>query len=409
MFPDRKYFNLENPSTLDLVSTDPTSFMQRHGTNVIVDEAQRLPELFSYIQASVDDRRRNGRIILSGSQNVLLSDAISQTLAGRAAYCELLPLTQTELKSVGQQFAEPRPARSKSERPGFAGSKPAGQTADRSDATDLFGNIFMGSYPGQRSERIPPEIFFDQYIATYVERDVRAIRNVSDLATFRSFMRLLAGRIGQLLDYTSLANDAGVSPNTVKNWLSVLEASYLLKILRPLHNNFGKRYIKSPKVYFLDTGLACRLLGIQHAKEIETHYLRGSLFENFVVAELHKEISSRNIDTEMFFYRDAKQNEVDLVLRSGLSESVVEIKSASGFSASMLKGLHFWDKLLATRQAGDAPCRASDLPRRTGDTSQQASGVPQLATRKFVVYAGKATTVGGAQLLPWTDLGVLLG
>jgi len=362
MFPDREYFNLENPSTLDFVKSDPTSFIQLHGTNVIVDEAQRFPELFSYIQASVDDHRENGRIILSGSQNILLSDTISQTLAGRAAYCELLPLTLAELRYAEQTTSEPNSA-------------------------DLFNNIFMGFYPGQRSGGIPPDIFFDQYIATYVERDVRALKNISDLATFRSFMRILAGRIGQTLDFTSLANDAGVSPGTVKNWLSILEACYLIMILRPLHNNFGKRYIKSPKVYFLDTGLACRLLGIRRAEEIEGHYLRGNLFENFVVAELYKGISSRNTDVDMFFYRDAKQNEIDLILRKGLDESVVEIKSASGFSSSMLKGLHFWSSQITSRKAGD-----ESMP----------------PDRMFIVYAGRSESIGGIKLLSWSDLDMLL-
>ena len=362
LFPDREYFNLENPSVLDFVEADPGSFIKLHGKNVIIDEAQKLPRLFSYIQAAVDDHRKNGGIILSGSQNILLSDTISQTLAGRAAYCELLPLTQTELQNAGDLNAAP-------------------------DTRNLFDNIFMGSYPGQRSEKIPPDMFFDQYIATYVERDVRTIKNVSDLATFRSFMRLLAGRIGQLLDYTSLANDAGVSAGTVKNWISILEASYLVKILRPLHNNFGKRYIKSPKIYFLDTGLACRLLGIRHAEEIEGHYLRGNLFENYVVAELHKEISSRNADIEMFFYRDAKQNEVDLILRSSSGDSAVEIKSASGFSTSMLKGLHFWQSLPVRCEREASAKSACDL---------------------FVVYAGQSESIGDIGLLAWTDLCKLL-
>jgi len=151
----------------------------------------------------------------------------------------------------------------------------------------------MGFYPGQRSEGIPPEILFDQYMATYVERDVRTMKNIGDLASFRGFMSILASRIGQLLDYSSLANDAGISPGTARNWLSILEASYLIMILCPLHNNYGKRYIKSPKVYFIDIGLACRLLGIRRAEELEGHYLRGNLFENFAVAEIHKEILAR--------------------------------------------------------------------------------------------------------------------
>jgi predicted AAA+ superfamily ATPase len=348
-----------------MIKADPSSFISLHGENVIFDEVQRFPELLSYIQVSVDEQRENGRIILSGSQNILLSDVVSQTLAGRAAYTELLPLTQSELT----------PAR-----------KIVARTGEKQNLTDLFNNIFSGFYPGQRSGEIPPEIFFDQYIATYVERDVRMMKNIGDLATFRGFMRVLAGRIGQLLDYTSLANDTGVSPGTAKNWLSILEASYLITILRPLHNNFGKRYIKSPKVYFIDTGLACRLLGIRRAEEIERHYLKGNLFENYVIAEIHKEISSRKLDTEMFFYRDAKKNEVDLILRNASNELAVEIKSASGFSTSMLKGLTYWNNLRSQNQASNLP-----------ENYERSIG-------KFLVYAGKSETVGETQLLAWTDL-----
>jgi len=358
LFPDREYFNLENPSDLALLETDPVSFIELHSKNIIIDEAQKFPQLFSYIQTSVDNDRESGRIILSGSQNILLSETISQTLAGRAAYCELLPLTQTELYNASILRLNP-------------------------DIPDLFENMFKGSYPGQRSDEIPPDIFFNQYIATYVERDVRSIKNVSDLATFRSFIRILAGRIGQLLDYTSLANDTGVSPGTIKNWISILEASYIVKILRPLHNNFGKRYIKSPKIYFLDTGLACRLLGIKQSSEIESHYLRGNLFENYIIAELHKEISSRNIDTEMFFYRDAKQNEVDLILRDSDRDSAVEIKSSSGFSSSMLAGLHFWKNLSAQKIKSHSPKREIAM---------------------FLIYAGETETVGDIKLLPWNSV-----
>jgi predicted AAA+ superfamily ATPase len=369
LFPQREYFNLENPSTLDIIKADPVSFMSLHGTHAIIDEAQRFPELFSYIQTSVDEQRENGRLILSGSQNILLSAAISQSLAGRAAYVELLPLTQTELDTT---------------------IHPVTQEGSGESLIGLFDNIFMGFYPGQRANKIPPEIFFDQYIATYVEHDVRMMRNVGDLATFRGFMRVLAGRIGQLLDYTSLANDTGVSPGTARGWLSILEASYLVKILRPLHNNFGKRYIKSPKVYFLDTGLVCRLLGIRHVGEIEGHYLKGNLFENYVVAEIHKQISSLKLDVEMYFYRDAKKNEVDLILKSSSGQSAVEIKSASGFSTSMLKGLNYWDNLLVKHQKGD------------GLTA------PKKSDKQFIVYTGRSEKIGSVQLLSWTDLHKLL-
>ncbi len=368
LFPDREYFNLENPSTLDMIKADPSSFLELHGSNIIIDEAQRFPELFSYIQASVDEHKKSGRILLSGSQNILLSDAVSQSLAGRAAYTELFPLTLSELKNSAQNYVH---------------------TDDSHKLNTLFENMFHGFYPEQRTKHIPPDIFFDQYIATYVERDVRMMKNIGNLETFRSFMRIMAGRIGQLIDYASIANDVGVSSNTIKSWLSILEASYLIKILRPLHNNYGKRYIKSPKVYFLDTGLACRLLGIRRADELEGHFLRGNLFENFIIAEIYKEIATCRLDMEMFFYRDTNKNEVDLILETSSSLTAIEIKSSGSFSQSMLKGLKHWSGI------------------HNGQKEKSPKAQDQ-TIRGFVVYSGKTDSIGSVRMLNWNDLSELL-
>jgi predicted AAA+ superfamily ATPase len=288
----------------------------------------------------------NGRFLLSGSQNLLLSASVDQSLAGRAAYFELMPLSNAEI--------------AKSET-GASGN--------------LYEGIFTGAYPGQTAGAIPPEIFFDQYIATYVERDVRSMKNLSNLSQFRRFMALLAGRVGQLSDHSSLANDVGVSAGTIGNWFSLLEASYLIRILPPYHNNFGKRYVKSPKIYFTDTGLTCRLLGIRGADELNRHFAIGGLFENYIISEVLKHIKNRGIGAQLFFYRDSNQNEVDLLIARGDLRIPVEIKSSSSFSKSFLKGLSRWRAL-------------------TG--AEEAPG--------FLVYTGEPAKAGGIDILSHEDL-----
>jgi predicted AAA+ superfamily ATPase len=360
MFPERGYFNLESPDVLALAESDPRAFVGGR-RDLIIDEIQRAPELLSYIQAAVDEDRVNGRFMLSGSQNLLLSASIDQSLAGRAAYVELTPLSRTEMEA----------------------SKIIGRES-------VYESIFAGGYPGQRTGEIPPEIFFDQYIATYVERDVRSIMNIANLAQFRRFMALLAGRIGQLLDYISIANDTGVSAGTVRNWLSILEASFLIRILQPYHNNFGKRYIKSPKIYFSDTGLACRLLGIRRAEDLERHFAIGGLFENYVIVEALKHIVNYGLGARMFFYRDSNKNEVDLIIENGAGRIPVEIKSSSSFSRSFLKGLSHWRALAAARNGEDAAARDGE-------------GV----SKAFLVYTGEPFSSGDFDILSYEDISPL--
>jgi predicted AAA+ superfamily ATPase len=347
MYPEFEYFNLENPSTLALIENDMQGFINLHGEHLIIDEVQRLPGILSYIQASVDEHRENGRFLLSGSQNLLLSEAIGQSLAGRAAYAELLPVSNTEFAAAGIR------------------------------RNTVFELIYSGGYPGLVKDRIPPQIFYDQYIATYVERDLKLIRNVENLNVFRRFLGVIAGRIGNILDYASISGDVGISPATARNWVSILEASYILKILPPYYNNFGKRYIKSPKIYFVDTGLACRLLGIGSALELETHSSRGGLFENFCIMEIQKHIKNYNTDTDLFYFRDSNGNEVDLLMSEGKTLIPIEIKSAATFSSSFLKGLRYWNSL-------------------TGEHKGSGGG--------FLIYSGVAGETEGFKLINFDNL-----
>jgi predicted AAA+ superfamily ATPase len=346
--PEKPYVNLESPAQRALVEADPVGFLASHPDGAIIDEIQRVPDLMSYLQVQVDADRTPGRYIISGSQNLLLSQAVSQSLAGRAAYTVLPPLSRAELKAAGH--------------------------ANENWETDAF----TGFYPGQRTADIPPAVFFDQYGATYAERDLRLIRNVSDLAAFRRFMALLAGRIGQVANWASLSSDVGISAKTAEEWAGVLEASYLTYTLRPYHNNFGKRYIKSPKLLFTDTGFACRLLGLGDAAQLSTHYMRGSLFENLVIMEVWKHITTLGLDCELFFWRDSNQNEVDLVIKTSTGLIPVEIKSSNTFDKSFLRGINVW---------------------------RAAAGADQPA---FIVYAGEPATVQGVQLTNHNNLEGLL-
>jgi predicted AAA+ superfamily ATPase len=348
MLPDWEYVNLESSSDRQLAEADPAGFLQAHSDHVILDEVQRVPDLLSDLQAAVDEDRRPGRFALSGSQNLLMGQAVSQSLAGRAAYVQLPPLTLPELAAAG------------------LGAGPADQL------------IFAGAYPGVWADGIPPAAFFDQYIATYVERDLRQVKNITDLTLFRRFMGLLAGRIGQLVDYASIADDVGVSPKTVRAWLSVLEASYLVFTVPPYSVNVGKRLIKSAKVYFADTGLACRLLGITEAGQLASHYARGALFENLVIGELRKRVDLAALDAQLFFLRDAKGHEADLVVSHADGRlTLVEIKSSQTFSRSFTKGLDYWRAIWAERADASAPN----------------------VTGSFVVYGGRAGQVGDTELI----------
>ena len=310
MFPDYRYVNFEDPDTRLFFEEDPRGFLREYDRHVIFDEAQRVPTLFSYLQVKVDEDKIMGQFVISGSQNFLLLEKITQSLAGRVAIFRLLPFSHAELE------ANAPPLISK----------------------EVEGAIWRGGYPVLYDRNAEPGSYFQNYLETYVERDVRSILNIKDLNAFQTFLRLCAGRVGQPVNFQSLATEAGISTATVKNWLSILEASYIVFQLSPFFENFNKRLIKSPKIYFYDTGLLCFLLGITEPAQINQHYNRGSLFENMVIVELMKNRFNRNLKPEFYFWKDSNQVEVDLVSLEGLETQLFEMKYSFTPKAEFFKG-----------------------------------------------------------------------
>jgi len=298
IFPDYNYVSLENIVNRENAKLEPLDFLKRNGPNLIIDEVQYVPELFSYIQVLVDESGKMGEYILTGSQHFLLMEKVSQSLAGRVGIFNLLPFSMLELSGGGITFNNYREC------------------------------IWKGFYPALYDRNMEPEEWLPEYVETYVERDIRQIINVSDLATFRSFMRLCAGHIGQLVNFSSIANQIGVSYQTVKKWLSVLKTSFVIFTLQPHHVNFNKRLVKSPKLYFYDTGLACFLLGINKASQLDNHYHKGALFENLMIAEIIKAYYNEGKRPSLFFWRDNSGNEIDLLIESATQIKVVEFKSS---------------------------------------------------------------------------------
>ena len=317
---DKPYYNLESPDTRELVKKDPRLFLGSIiEKGAIIDEFQRVPELASYLQEVADNRKQNGIFILTGSNNFLMLENITQSLAGRAAIFRLLPFTFHEIEAYKQ-----------------------GNTTDEL--------LFRGFYPSIYSENRNPTKTYDYYYQTYIERDVRQLINLKDLHLFQRFIRLCAGRVGQLLNYEQLANETGVSAKTIKSWISVLEASYLLFLLPPYFENINKRVLKSHKLYFYDVGLASYLIGIEELSHIKNHPLRGALFENMVVCEYMKHRFNKGMNSNAFYYRDSHQNEVDLVIRSGNNFTLVEIKSAQTYHTSFTKSIDNLENQLSTHQ-----------------------------------------------------------
>ena len=312
-FPDLPYVSLEEPDIRQIALTDPRGFLSNYPNGVILDEIQNTPELFSYIQRIVDENHQI-QFILTGSSNFLLMEKISQTLAGRTAVLHLLPFSLQELEPL----------------------------------TDSYENlIFKGQYPRIYDRTIPPPDFYPSYIQTYVDRDVRMIKNIGDINAFIQFTQLCAGRIGQPLNNASLANDAGISPNTAKSWLSILESSYILYRLQPYHRNFNKRLIKSPKLYFYDTGVACSLLGIREQEQVNLHYMKGSLFENLILNEFIKRSFNRGENRQPYYWQDNHGKEIDCLLVNGEKVTAVEIKSGKTMSTSYFDNLKYWRSLAA--------------------------------------------------------------
>jgi len=334
-FPRLAYVSLELPDQRAFALEDPRGFLGQFAGPVILDEIQRAPDLFSYIQVMVDERKRPGQFILTGSQNFLLLHSISQSLAGRAAVLHLLPFSLAELQgrkpiALARLGAEvPR------------GMKPPKPT--------LWETLFAGFYPRIHDQKIPPRDWLAGYYQTYLERDVRNVLNVGDLETFGRFVRLAAGRSGQLLNLSGLAADCGVTHSTARRWLSVLEASFVVALLRPYHKNFGKRLVKSPKLYFLDTGLLCFLLGVRSPAELYQHSARGAVFENFVLAELYKNFVHRGDQPSLYFWRDTGGHEIDLILELAGRLVPIEIKSAQTVAEDFLDEIHYWQTLPSNR------------------------------------------------------------
>jgi predicted AAA+ superfamily ATPase len=312
--PRKAYVSLENPDTREFALSDPRGFLAQYPDGLVIDEAQRVPGLFSYIQGIVDEKKKKGLYILTGSQNFQLLDKVSQSLAGRTAILKLLPFSMGEIQSEIRK-------------------------------TSLDDLLLKGFYPRIYDEKLNPHHALSFYFETYVERDVRSLLHVKDLSSFQRFVRLCAGRVGQILNLSSLGSDAGVSHTTAREWLSLLEASYIVFLLPPYHKNYNKRITKAPKLYFYDVGLASYLLGIESVKQMERDPLRGHLFENLIVIEFLKNRYERAESSNLSFFRDSNKNEVDLIapFRSGLW--AVEIKSSQTVASDFFKGLGYFEKL----------------------------------------------------------------
>jgi uncharacterized protein len=345
VFSGRDYVNLEAPDVRMRAIEDPRGFLAEHPGGAILDEIQRAPELLSYLQIDADEHKQPGRWVLTGSQNFALTAHVSQSLAGRVARLELLPLSLTELR----------------------------RTDGWSD--DLFAMLWRGGYPAPLDRHADPGAWLADYTATYLERDVRQLLQVGDLLAFQAFLRLAAGRTAQLLNLSQLGADAGITHNTARSWIGVLEASYVVFRLPPFHRNIGRRLVKTPKLHFIDTGLACYLLGIRTPDELRLHPLRGAIFESWVVSEILKAHLNKGLTPRMSFFRDAQGLEVDLLVEHGNALTAVEAKSGATVPLEVF-----------------API------------AKAAATIPELETR-IVVHGGResfAATAGRA--LAWSDL-----
>lgn len=311
-FPDKRYVSLESPDERLFATQDPRSFLGRFPDGAILDEAQHCPELFSYLQERVDRDGRMGLFVLTGSQNFQLIARITQSLAGRAGLVQLLPFSLAELAAAGR-----RPA-----------------------MLDDF--LLQGLYPPLHDREVAPQDWYGNYLMTYLERDVSQIAKVHDLNLFQRFVRMCAARTGQLLNLSGLATDCGVSQGTARNWIAILQASYVLFLLQPHHENFGKRLVKTPKLYFHDTGLAAALLAIQDAAHMAVHPARPALFETFVVNEFLKARYNAGLASNLYFWRDHVGNEVDIVVENGPLLQPVEIKSGKTVADDAFNGLRRW-------------------------------------------------------------------
>jgi predicted AAA+ superfamily ATPase len=314
LFKGKPYINFENPSVQYESEVNPELFLKKYESGAVFDEVQRVPHIFRYLQEILDRNKKRGQFILTGSNNFLLQEQISQSLAGRAGYLSLLPFSYAELTQAKVAVK---------------------------DVTKL---MLTGGYPEIWDQHLNPSIWLNSYIQTYVQRDVRLLRNITNLATFNRFINLCANYAGQILNRDELAKQTGVDTKTVLAWLGLLENSYIIYLLQPWHNNMNKRIVKSPKLYFYDAGLLCNLLGIKSNVALHRHNAYGSIFENWIITEIKKNNLNTGLNDGMYYFRDNVGNEIDLITERDEYPLAIEIKSASKFDNTMLRGLHFWQK-----------------------------------------------------------------
>jgi hypothetical protein len=314
MFPDYKYVIFEDVEQRVFASNDPKSFLESKGKHLVIDEAQYVPEIFSYIQLYVDDDAER-QYVLTGSQNFLLMEKITQSLAGRAAIFYLLPFSMKEMKNTAFEQA------------------------------NWYDYVLTGGYPRIYDKQLDPGEWLMNYITTFVERDARQLLNIIDLNSFQKFIRLCAGRIGQLINFSSVANELSISYHTVQKWLSILETAFITYRLYPHYKNFNKRLVKTPKLYFYDTGLASALLGIRDVEQLHTHYMKGELFENMVITELLKHRFNQGLESDYYFWRDNKGIEVDCLQAGNHDMKAIEIKSGASVHQDFFKNLLHYQKL----------------------------------------------------------------
>lgn len=321
LFKDKTYLSLENPDTRNFALEDPRGFLESLPNGAILDEVQRVPILFSYLQEILDNSTEKGLFILSGSNNFLLQQSISQTLAGRVGYINLLPFSVYELTQ-----AQIMP----------------------DDDNDL---MIKGFYPPIYDQNIPPEDWYPNYIRTYIEKDVRQVKNITDLIVFERFIKLLAGRSGQELIYSALAVETGVDVKTIQSWIGILDSSFIIYLLKPHYKNFNKTIVKRPKIYFYDVGLVCFLLGIQNALQLNTHPLKGFIFEGMVVTELIKKRTNKGLPINLYYWRDKTGHEIDVVVDNGTDLIPIEIKSGKTVNAEFFKNIDYWTKLSGSEKS----------------------------------------------------------
>jgi len=314
IFSDKPYVSLEDMDMREFAQKDPRGFLSTYNQGAIIDEVQYCPDLFSYIQTKVDNDQVAGQFILTGSQNFLLLESISQSLAGRAAIVYLLPLSYNE---IGKKLPV------------------------TGDSTNF---IYKGFYPKLYTQDLLPTVWYRNYIRTYIERDVRQIKNISDISTFQTFLKICATRIGQLVNFSSIATECGVSYNTVKSWLSLLQTSFIIYLVKPHYKNYNKRLVKQEKLYFYDTGLACTLLGLESIEQVEKYYAKGSLFENMIVIEILKNRLNKGKEEGIYFWRDSHGHELDILIEDN-TLTPIEVKASKTIIQEFFKGINYWNSL----------------------------------------------------------------